>query len=498
MRQQPALRGLQLQADGLVPEIEAARAEGGVLALIVQVLERAQQACCGIGWQVIAGGFQPIAQQAALEQEQQLFLGGLRRIVELRCPLRHGGAQLLEGHRAGPGLDQGFHHGMHGLDRRAHDASAVVAVGAARLLVTGEQGIGAGKTQILQTGHVRLRQHAIGALLVRQQALAEITADCEVQVLLAHDLGLSERREAEIELDILSIRGTQLALRLRIAQVGQALLRGHFGEFDEIAGGVDMLQILVKDVVVRLFLERLHHFPNGGGQEIVVRQAVAQQHQHGPGTGQALVVVLRAVAVHQHGVAHHVAGLPAGIGVVTDVGHAQRREVFAADAQDGLLDFGRHPAEDAVHDDVVELAEFGGDPRQVQRMQLQVGDAEIAQDLLALPDLYRRKIHADHLRLRIGQGERQQVAARSATQFQHACLRQWHGLHAIQVSRRAQVARRAVAEGFGSIGFVVVVGFDLTVVQIQRIGRVHRASQMVIRGSVTGRRRAQSAEQAGV
>jgi len=71
--------------------------------------------------------------------------------------------------------------------------------------------------------------------------------------------------------------------------------------------------------------------------------------------------------VEEHHVPHRVAEMTTGIGVVADVGDAVIRQVGAADSQDLILQGGLDPGEDAVAQDVIELAIAGID----------IGDANV-------------------------------------------------------------------------------------------------------------------------
>ncbi|UHL66230.1 DUF1826 domain-containing protein [Paralcaligenes sp. KSB-10] len=75
---------------------------------------------------------------------------------------------------------------------------------------------------------------------------------------------------------------------------------------------------------------------------------------------------------------------------MTDIGYAFGRQVFTADAQDCLAHLKRHPAEHAMHDDVIELAKAFVDVCQAHGVQLQVFTAQILHNLPALLNLRRR------------------------------------------------------------------------------------------------------------
>lgn len=107
-------------------------------------------------------------------------------------------------------------------------------------------------TQLPQGLAARQRRDGIPPLLVHQQALAEIASHRKIQVLLAHDLRLAQRHEAQLQLHIAAIVGRNFAEGFGVAHIGQPRLGGDIGELHQIAGRVEALQVLVRDVVIRL------------------------------------------------------------------------------------------------------------------------------------------------------------------------------------------------------------------------------------------------------
>lgn len=77
---------------------------------------------------------------------------------------------------------------------------------------------------------------------------------------------------------------------------------------------------------------------------------------------------------------------------------------------------------------------------------------------LALGYLHGRQVQPHHLRLRVGQHERQQVTAAGAAQFQHARLFQRHGIQAVQMGGCPQMPRRSIRKGVRGVD-TLVVGF---------------------------------------
>ncbi|MNR08689.1 hypothetical protein D3C85_1248570 [compost metagenome] len=158
----------------------------------------------------------------------------------------------------------------------------------------------------------------------------------------------------------------------------------------------------MQQIVIALVAQLLRSMSQRGLQGVVVPQAVFDQIQHVPGACEFLLWSLRTEAVEHHGVANHVRCLPARVGVVADIGDAFACEVRPADAQDVVAHVGRHPTEYAVANDVVELAEIGGDVGQAHSAQLEVTRAGHFGNMLAGFDLLRRQVDTDHSSVGVG------------------------------------------------------------------------------------------------
>ena len=182
-------------------------------------------------------------------------------------------------------------------------------------------------------------------------------------------------------------------------------------------------------------------------QHAVGPRGLLQKFEHAARVRQLFVRLVARRAAQHHRIAHDLACLPAGIDVVADVGDAVGREVLAADAQDRVLNRRRHPAVDAVADDVVELAERSVDLRQVDRAQLDVARGPPPARPAALPHLHRRQVDAHRMRLRMARREGNQVAAGGASQFEHAGPRGLGRIQAEQEGDGLQVLGRGLGEG---------------------------------------------------
>ena len=111
---------------------------------------------------------------------------------------------------------------------------------------------------------------------------------------------------------------------------------------------------------------------------------------------------------------------PAGQHVETDRGDALRRQTLGDDAQQRVAQRLGDPAEHAVANDEIERAVLGADLIQTARAKLDVGKLEPRDTRLPLRDLHRRKVDADKLGVWPGGRERNDVAARRASNLKDA------------------------------------------------------------------------------
>ena len=100
-----------------------------------------------------------------------------------------------------------------------------------------------------------------------------------------------------------------------------------------------------------------------------------------------------------HGaIEHHFAvgeeGVPAGEGVVTDVGDAVGRKAVAANAHQAVARFGWNPRVEAVGDDVVECAETLVNCGQVDGVEGHIEQARICGHFAPIGDLHLGEVDA--------------------------------------------------------------------------------------------------------
>src|SRR5690606_12165923 len=136
--------------------------------------------------------------------------------------------------------------------------------------------------------------------------------------------------------------------------------------------------------------------------------------------------------VIDHHFPNHEDEVPAGEGVVADVGDAVGREVVMADGQDFVLYRVGNPGIDAMCDDVVELAEFGRDVHEVHGVEVDVFQAERAGELFGGVDLAGGKVNADEVAFGQSECHRDEVAAAGCADFEDTAFFHRNGLHVEQ------------------------------------------------------------------
>ena len=133
-------------------------------------------------------------------------------------------------------------------------------------------------------------------------------------------------------------------------------------------------------------------------------------------------------------------------------GRAVRRQF----AQQGFAQRCGNPAVDAMTDDEVEDAVGRSDLVEAAGAQNNVGEAETFDAGGARGDLDRREIDADEARLRPGGGERNDVAARGAADFEHPRGAHRRRRQPEPQRRRSEPRRLLPGERLGRVGGLVV------------------------------------------
>ena len=97
-----------------------------------------------------------------------------------------------------------------------------------------------------------------------------------------------------------------------------------------------------------------------------------------------------------------------------------RREIFARDPQNGVAHLLRHPAVDAVTYNIVEAAVLGAKVGQALAAQIDVGESERGDSLLALFDLPLRQVDAEKIGVWVTGRERNEISPSRASELQNA------------------------------------------------------------------------------
>ena len=103
-----------------------------------------------------------------------------------------------------------------------------------------------------------------------------------------------------------------------------------------------------------------------------------QKRQQAAGLADAIGRVVEPLSVIAEHLANGGPRMPAGEGVVADVGNALRIEIVAADREDFFLHLLRHPGIDAVAEDVVEGAQLARNVEDAEASQVDIHEAQLA------------------------------------------------------------------------------------------------------------------------
>ena len=133
----------------------------------------------------------------------------------------------------------------------------------------------------------------------------------------------------------------------------------------------------------------------------------------------ALMAAVDGVGVACGGVAHGLFLAPARQNVVADIGDAIGAQRRLADAQDSSAHMLRHPAVDAVADDIVEGFSGRAKVGDALLAQLDVFQPQGADALIARRDRHTGEINADQARVGIGGGDWTEIAARGSVKLKH-------------------------------------------------------------------------------
>jgi hypothetical protein len=160
--------------------------------------------------------------------------------------------------------------------------------------------------------------------------------------------------------------------------------------------------------------------------------------------------------MEQHGVSRDIAQVTTRVAIVADVHDAIRAQVLLEYLHHLGAHERRHPRVHAMGDDVVEFPEIAGDIHDVAVAERDVREAEVGRLSRAYLDGGLAQVDAEEFRVGKLSRHRDQVAACSATEFQHAAFRNRSGRHAPQARDRRQACRMRLLERVGGIEDLIV------------------------------------------
>ena len=219
-----------------------------------------------------------------------------------------------------------------------------------------------------------------------QEALAEGSAGDEIEILLGGDQVVA-RPFADAPRGVRGMVVQDHGRQFGVAQVGQPAPPGPAQERLQRAGFVELFQELVRHVVVGHAVEAPGGFRDGLLVCAVGGDRVLQAGQEFPDLRDAPAGVLPVGDLQEEHVPQGLHHAPAWQHVVADVGDTGRGQVLAADAQDVLPHRLRHPAVDAVADDVVERPQVLADSGQALAVDLDVPESQALDARAARRDL---------------------------------------------------------------------------------------------------------------
>jgi type VI secretion system protein ImpB len=190
---------------------------------------------------------------------------------------------------------------------------------------------------------------------------------------------------------------------------------------------------------------------------------------------------IEALHMKEHHFPQHVAHVTAGKCVVADKSNALRREPLPAESQNVLADFSRHPREQSVRNDVIELSPTGIDVRDISVDEPDVSHSQLLDHLRALGDGPRGEIDADELAPGQCGCHGRQIAAGAAAQFQDPATVHARRVHAEERADHRQPARMGLEMSINWVSDDVVTG--RTGLHYRGLGLVEKKQQCVEQAS---------------
>ena len=246
-------------------------------------------------------------------------------------------------------------------------------------------------------------------------------------------------------------KGFGAQARIRVAEIGQAELRGVRNDIDEKPGREVRTELVVKEHLGGAMQDPPRKALQGGLVGLGVGPALDRFGKIGArGLELGPRIVDRIRRDEQHVADRLIEPRRRQRGVADD-GDAVGREAFADDAQERGADGGWSPGVDAVRDDDVECAKPCVGVREIARVKADVGRTAKRRSRARRGDRRRGKVEADKLGVRGGERHVDEIDALAAADFEDARPRHRRDRPAVQPGERAERSRIGVAEDLARI-----------------------------------------------
>ena len=295
------------------------------------------------------------------------------------------------------------------------------------------------------------------ALLMYEQALAEPAPGKNVDMLLERDLMVAsqsaqQRRGGGVHVF------RQHGEEIRFAKISEAELLGGAHEFGEAARLVAVLQEFVAYVGIACFLELRRLSAENAAPRALRRGVLLQEGEQLARLRDPRPQRPLGRDVQRQRVAERLPQSPSRQHIVADVSDAGRGEIVARDAQNRLAHRRRHPAVDAVANDVVEGSVLRAQLRQALAAKTDVGKLQRRDSPQAIVDLALREIDPEKTGAREARSERDQIAAGGAAELEHPRGANGRRLESKEARRRGEPSGMRLRERMRFVGEVVVGG----------------------------------------
>jgi len=181
----------------------------------------------------------------------------------------------------------------------------------------------------------------------------------------------------------------------------------------------------------------------------------------------------------QHHLAQHLAGVPAGVGVVADEGDSRRCQQLTTHCHQLLTHVGRHPRIDPVRHNVIELAVFRPDLEDVRHLEGDVVELQSGHGSQSGGYWLIRQVDAGEVAGGQRVRHRNQVAGISASDLEHPAPGHRRRLHAEESADSRQTVGVRLQAGEGRVFDLVIriVGHELLLTAVHAFEMEGRAMQ---------------------